>query len=68
MNIIRQLYVEKWKAFVNNSKYIMAAVAISLKSTGQHLAKNIEKNKIIKIESDTVWSEKNCGDRFFGLC
>ena len=64
MNVIRQLYVEKWKAFVNNSKYIMAAVAISLKSTGQHLAKNIEKNKIIKIESDTVWSEKIAGKDF----
>lgn len=64
MESIRQLYVEKWKAFIDNSKYIMAAVAISLKSTGKHLAKNIDKNKIIKIESDSIWAERIGGKDF----
>jgi hypothetical protein len=58
---IREFYTEKWKVFVDNSKYIMAAVAISFKVTQQHLAKKIEKNKIIKIETDNVWKNEISG-------
>lgn len=42
----------------------MAAVAISLKMTKRHLAKNIDKNKIIKIDSEAVWAEKVAGRDF----
>lgn len=64
---IRQFYSRKWQNFVENSKYIMAAVAISLKSTGRHLAKNIDKNKIIKIDSsNSVWAKQVAGQDFVG--
>lgn len=54
-DIIKQFYKYKWESFFENSKYIMAAVAISLKYTGEHLAKEIDNKKIIRIARETVW-------------
>lgn len=57
---IRELYHEKWEAFVDNSYYIMAAVAISLKHTGEHLAKEFAHERIIRIGKENIWrSEYN---------
>ena len=55
LNNIANFYREKWIKFTENAKYIMAALAISLKYTGEHLAKNIEHKKIIRIQRDNIW-------------
>lgn len=58
---IRVFYREKWEIFVSTSKYIMAALAISLKYTNEHLAKNFNHKKMIKIKREKVWVEEyNC--------
>lgn len=57
---IRRFFHEKWGTFVANSYYIMAVLAISLKYTGEHLAKQFAHDKIIRIGQETVWrSEYN---------
>lgn len=61
LNNVRQFYAKKWEVFVENSKYIMAAVAISLKVSHRHLAKNIENNKIIKIDTENIWANQIAG-------
>lgn len=58
---IRAFYLEKWKIFVSNSKYVMAALTISLKYTNEHLAKNFEHKKVIKIIREKVWVEEYDG-------
>lgn len=58
LNNIRKFYREKWIKFTENAKYIMAALAISLKYTGEHLAKNIEHKKIIRIRRENVWVDE----------
>lgn len=52
---IKSFYREKWISFTENSKYIMAALAISLKYSGEHLAKYIEHKDMIKIRRENVW-------------
>jgi len=55
---IRSFYRKKWENFVSGSKYVMAALAISLKYTNEHLAKNFNHKKIIKIKREGVWVEE----------
>lgn len=52
---IRSKYNECWKRFVDNSKFFMAALVVSYLQTRMHFAKNIEINKIIKIEEENIW-------------
>lgn len=52
---IKSFYREKWISFTENSKYIMAALTISFKHSGEHLAKYIEHKDMIKIRRENVW-------------
>lgn len=58
---IRLFYREKWEVFASTSKYVMAALAISLKYTNEHLAKNFNHKKTIKIKRENVWVEEYNG-------
>ena len=53
-NITRK-YDEYWNRFVENSKFFMAALIVSYLHTNMHYAKNIEINKVIKVETDNIW-------------
>lgn len=57
INNIRKFYLKRWDAFLYNSQYIMGALAVSLKYNNQHLAKNIDAKKIIKISQDKIWAD-----------
>lgn len=52
---IKRRYDECWIKFIENSKFIMAAVIVSFLRTNTHYAKNIEINKVIKVEHDNIW-------------
>lgn len=64
MNDIRDFYLKRWDAFVNNSQYIMGALAVSLKYNKQHLAKNIDAKDNIKISKERIWAD-SYGDMTF---
>lgn len=61
---IRDFYLKRWDAFVYNSQYIMGALAVSLKYSNQHLAKNIDAKSIIKITKDKIWVDSYEGMAF----
>lgn len=52
---IRSKYDNCWNRFMDNSKFFMAALVVSYLQTRMHYAKNIEINKIIKIEGENIW-------------
>lgn len=52
---IKRKYDECSSKFIENSKFIMAAMIISYLQTNMHYAKNIEINKVIKVETDNIW-------------
>ena len=64
VNNIREFYLKRWDTFVYNSHYIMGALAVSLKYSNQHLAKNIDAKNLIKITKDRVWVDSYAGMTF----
>lgn len=52
---IREMYLERWKAFYDNSTYSMAAVLVSNIVNKERLAKYVKVKKMIKIDSENVW-------------
>lgn len=54
---IREMYLERWKVFYDNSTYGMAAVLVSNSVNKERLAKYVKIKKMIKIESENVWVE-----------
>lgn len=54
---IREIYLERWKTFCDNSTYGMAAVLVSNIVNNVRLAKYAKIKKMIKIDSENVWVE-----------
>ena len=54
---IREIYLERWKVFCDNSTYGMAAVLVSNIVNKQRLAKYAKIKKMIKIDNENVWVE-----------
>lgn len=54
---IRETFSERWDAFFGNSTYAMAALLVSNTLNRDHLAKNVDINKMLKIENDKIWIE-----------
>lgn len=54
---IREIYLERWKVFCDNSTYSMAAVLVSNIVNKEHLAKCLKIKKMIKINDENVWVE-----------
>lgn len=54
---IREVYLERWKVFYDNSTYSMAAVMVSNRINKNRLAKYIKIKRMIKIDSENVWVE-----------
>lgn len=54
---IREVYLERWKVFYDNSTYSMAAVLVSNMVNKNRLAKYIKIKRMIKIDNENVWVE-----------
>lgn len=52
---IREMYLERWKMFYDNSTYGMAAVLVSNIVNKERLAKYVKIKKMIKIDDENVW-------------
>lgn len=58
LNQMRAFYFERWETFYENSTYVMAALFLSNSINHDHLAKNLEINKMLKIDTDKVWVQE----------
>ena len=54
---IREMYLERWKVFYDNSTYSMAAVLVSNIVNKERLAKYVKIKKMIKIDNENVWEK-----------
>lgn len=54
---IKELYLDRWKVFYDNSTYSMAAVLVSNMVNKNRLAKYVKIKRMIKIDSENVWVE-----------
>ena len=54
---IREMYLEQWKVFYDNSTYGMAAVLVSNLVNKERLAKCIKIKKMIEIDNENVWKK-----------
>lgn len=61
---IRELYLERWQSFYENSTYSMAAVLVSNIVNKERLAKNIKFKRMVRIENEKVWVETVKGKSF----
>lgn len=54
---IKEMYLERWQVFYENSTYSMAAVLVSNTVNNKRLAKYVKIKKMIKIDHENVWVE-----------